>query len=169
MTISGPSSNTPCIFPFTFNDVTYHECILDNDGAWCSTEVDNDGIHVSGQGKWGICGPECPIREYLEKYFQFKGHVKNLFNFFKPVPILTYSYVFLTESPCTEFKFSSTGGISESQPAVIGRYILTSRTENERAIYEHENGGLFLYSLGMGAEPTLDGAWMVQCLHNIIC
>ena len=88
---------------------------------------------------------------------------------FKPVHILTYPYVFLTESPCTEFKFSSTGGISESQPAVIGRYILTSRTENERAIYEHENGGLFLYSLGMGAEPTLDGAWMVQCLHNIIC
>ena len=86
---------------------------------------------------------------------------------FALVSILTYSYVFQTESLCHEFQFSSTGGISEKQPAVIGRYILTSRTENERAIYEHENGGLFLYSLGMGAEPTLDGAWMVQC-HYII-
>ena len=102
--------------------------------------------------------------------FLIKRHIKSLLYFcFKPVPILTYSYVFLTESPCTEFQFSSTGGISESQPAVIGRYILTSRTENERAIYEHANGGLFLYSLGMGAEPTLDGAWMVQFLHIIMC
>ena len=69
MTISGPSSNVPCIFPFTFNYVTHHECLVDNDGAWCSTEVDDDGVHVSGQGKWGICGPGCPIRKYLDKLF----------------------------------------------------------------------------------------------------
>ena len=87
--------------------------------------------------------------------------------FYALIYTLEYSCVFLTETPCKEFKFSSTGGISENQPAVIGRYLLTSRTANERAIYEHENGGLFLYSLGMGAEPTLDGAWMVQC-HYII-
>ena len=74
--------------------------------------------------------------------FLIKEHIKICF---AAVSILTYSYVFLTESPCTEFQFSSTGGISESQPAVIGRYILTSRTENERAIYEHANGGLFLF------------------------
>ena len=43
--------------------------MLDNDGAWCSTEVDDDGVHVSGQGKWGICGPGCPIRKYFEKHF----------------------------------------------------------------------------------------------------
>ena len=61
MTITGPSTNAPCVFPFTFNDVTYHECVLDIDGTWCSTEVANDGVHVSGQGKWGICGQGCPI------------------------------------------------------------------------------------------------------------
>ena len=152
--------------------MTYHECVVDNDGAWCSTEVDDDGVHVSGQGKWGICGPGCPIRKYFEKHFSNQTTYQKSIIFlicFILVPILTYSYVFLTESPCTEFQFSSTGGISESQPAVIGRYILTSRTENERAIYEHANGGLFLYSLGMGAEPTLDGAWMVHCLHIIMC
>ena len=41
--------------------MTHHECVLDVDGAWCSTEVDVDGVHVGGDGKWGICGPECPI------------------------------------------------------------------------------------------------------------
>ena len=61
ITVSGPSKNVSCIFPFTYNHVTYHECILDLDGAWCSTEVDDDGMHVGGQGKWGICGAECPI------------------------------------------------------------------------------------------------------------
>ena len=30
---------------------------------WCSTQVDDDGSHVGGQGKWGNCGPGCPIPE----------------------------------------------------------------------------------------------------------
>ena len=29
------------------------------DGAWCSTEVDDDGFHIIG--RFGYCGPECPI------------------------------------------------------------------------------------------------------------
>ena len=29
--------------------------------AWCSTLVDDTGHHVGGQGKWGNCGPDCPI------------------------------------------------------------------------------------------------------------
>ena len=28
---------------------------------WCSTFVDDNGHHVGGQGKWGNCGPGCPI------------------------------------------------------------------------------------------------------------
>ncbi len=28
---------------------------------WCSTLVDETGHHVGGQGKWGNCGPGCPI------------------------------------------------------------------------------------------------------------
>ena len=31
---------------------------------WCSTKVDGQGDHVSGQGHWGVCGVECP-RELL--------------------------------------------------------------------------------------------------------
>ena len=86
---------------------------------------------------------------------------------FRPRSAIRYSYLFLTEPLCTEFELSSTGGISEHQPDVIGRYILTSRTQNERAIYEHENGELYLYSLE-DANPTLDGAWVVNYLKLII-
>ena len=85
----------------------------------------------------------------------------------RPRSIIRDSYLFLTERPCREFEFSSTGGISEHQPDVIGSYILTSRTQNERPIYEHENGELYLYSLE-DANPTLDGAWMVNYLKFII-
>ncbi len=28
---------------------------------WCSTQVDDKGHHVGGQGKWGNCAPGCPI------------------------------------------------------------------------------------------------------------
>ena len=58
-TISGPSSNVPCDFPFTYKNVTYDECVPIMDGVWCSTEVDDDGYYISG--KWGYCHPECPI------------------------------------------------------------------------------------------------------------
>ena len=27
---------------------------------WCSTKVDEEGQHVTGQGDWGVCGPDCP-------------------------------------------------------------------------------------------------------------
>ena len=58
-TISGPSPNVPCIFPFTYKKITYDECVPVMDGAWCSTEVDDDGFHIIG--RWGYCGQECPI------------------------------------------------------------------------------------------------------------
>ena len=28
---------------------------------WCSTQVDETGHHIGGRGKWGNCGPGCPI------------------------------------------------------------------------------------------------------------
>jgi hypothetical protein len=28
---------------------------------WCSTLTDEIGKHVNGQGKWGNCGPDCPL------------------------------------------------------------------------------------------------------------
>ena len=48
-----------CVFPFTYNGVTYSECTTaDNDGHfWCATEVDAAG--EVPDNKWGECGATC--------------------------------------------------------------------------------------------------------------
>ena len=66
VTVAGASKGKPCIFPFKFNGVLYSECTwnqahLTEHKAWCSTLVDASGTHVGGQGKWGNCGPGCPV------------------------------------------------------------------------------------------------------------
>ena len=34
----------------------------ENQGSkWCSTEVDEEGIHVNGEGNYGFCGSDCNI------------------------------------------------------------------------------------------------------------
>ena len=48
----GPVSGKKCIFPFTKNGKTCPGpacCNLDEDpkGAWCSTKVDDNGVHVT--------------------------------------------------------------------------------------------------------------------------
>ena len=63
-TISGPSSNLPCIFPFKFGVRVYKTCTwvqahLTGNKAWCSTAVDKNGHHL--QGKWGNCNSSCLI------------------------------------------------------------------------------------------------------------
>ena len=54
-----PQSNTACIFPFTHKGETHQECAVDPknpDGQkWCSTKVDQYGIHQNGQ--YGYCDP----------------------------------------------------------------------------------------------------------------
>ena len=64
-TIGGPSSNLLCVFPFEFRGKVYKTCTWEHaepdNKAWCSTAVDNEGLHISGQGKWGHCGPSCYI------------------------------------------------------------------------------------------------------------
>ena len=44
---------------------------------WCSTLTDEIGKHVNGQGKWGNCGPDCPLPvngvPCTEKTFQCKS------------------------------------------------------------------------------------------------
>ena len=59
MTVSGPSANQKCIFPFVFGGTTNIKCAHDADGFWCSTKVDSNGNHIGGEGNWGICGPSC--------------------------------------------------------------------------------------------------------------
>ena len=47
-----------CKFPFIFEGKNYTNCIeLDSDGAWCSVQVDTNGVHVTGI--WGYCDLSC--------------------------------------------------------------------------------------------------------------
>ena len=60
--MGGGDPGKSCVFPFKFNGVVNTECTLQSasDGIpWCSTLTDESGTHVSGQGKWGHCAPEC--------------------------------------------------------------------------------------------------------------
>ena len=64
VTISGADPNKTCIFPFKFDGIKYSTCIRIegfNNDPFCSTMVDDAGIHISGQGKWGNCGQNCPM------------------------------------------------------------------------------------------------------------
>jgi len=61
-TVSGPSANQPCVFPFKWNGKTYNNCPVDSDDTnetWCSTKTDSNGNHITGQGLWGHCGSKC--------------------------------------------------------------------------------------------------------------
>ena len=57
-----PTPCDTCVFPFTFWGVTHTACTtIDGDPKpWCSTMVDEAGVHVSGAGHWMYCGDECP-------------------------------------------------------------------------------------------------------------
>ena len=59
----GVEEKVPCIFPFTYKGVEYSHCTSqDHPGRqeWCSTKTDDQGVHVSGSGHWGVCSTECP-------------------------------------------------------------------------------------------------------------
>jgi len=62
-TSEGPQVNAACIFPFIYRGKEYNKCTYEkgDDTPWCSTKVDANGNHVSGQKQWGYCGEQCPI------------------------------------------------------------------------------------------------------------
>merc|ERR1719468_170433 len=66
---SGPGAGQPCIFPFTWNKVTYSSCAPwiwtgSNFGrTWCSTKVDRFGDHIDGRGNYGFCSEKCSKRD----------------------------------------------------------------------------------------------------------
>ena len=61
LTVDGPSNGTTCVFPFTLGGVTYKACSMFTLARpICSTMVDDNGVHIGGQGYWGYCDPECP-------------------------------------------------------------------------------------------------------------
>ena len=54
----GVTIKEPCVFPFTYKDVTYNTCTnVDHPDQkeWCSTKVDGTGNHVTGGNNWGEC------------------------------------------------------------------------------------------------------------------
>ena len=55
-----------CIFPFTFAGRTYDKCTTVGFGdeqrpAWCSLQVDENGVHV--EGNEALCPADCPVTE----------------------------------------------------------------------------------------------------------
>merc|ERR1712109_340652 len=59
-----------CIFPFTFNNFTYHGCPTDPVNAknrWCSTKTDENGVHVDGNNTWGFCTLGCRPEIFLDE------------------------------------------------------------------------------------------------------
>merc|ERR1712210_252690 len=61
-TVSGPAAGKPCVFPFTWQGKTFNSCTKEGDDQgklWCSTMVDQAGIHIAGQGQYGFCAPTC--------------------------------------------------------------------------------------------------------------
>ena len=84
-TVGGPAKGSPCVFPFTFNWVTWTSCIDGTGGQpdgtlWCSTKVDESGVHVSGGGHYGFCGVDCnsPIeKSYKSSKLLLKHGVVN--------------------------------------------------------------------------------------------
>jgi len=72
VTVSGPSEGQSCVFPFTFQGVTYNGCADwvyggENSGkTWCSTNTDQSGQHEDGAGHWAICPQSCPQHNSLD-------------------------------------------------------------------------------------------------------
>ena len=68
-TTGGARTGAKCVFPFTYKDVKYTGCSLedaDDDKPWCSTKTDANGQHVSGQGQWGQCASNCQVGQGTE-------------------------------------------------------------------------------------------------------
>ena len=66
---SAPSS-THCSFPFLHQGSMYNDCAWDENGAWCSTETDNQHNHQLG--KEGACSSSCPIKPHSSNLSKFR-------------------------------------------------------------------------------------------------
>ena len=72
-TVSGPSPNASCIFPFKLFEITYHKCttIYDNTD-WCATSVDESGGHFGGPNKnRGYCEQDCNLKIGKKDFITF--------------------------------------------------------------------------------------------------
>ena len=54
----------PCIIPFIYQERLFNGCTDFVDiraKPWCSTEVNENGEHIIGQGTWGECKDVCEM------------------------------------------------------------------------------------------------------------
>ena len=57
----GPMKGASCIFPFIHKGKPYNGCVPDQGAChWCSTKIDNNGVHINGKGFYGCCNNVCP-------------------------------------------------------------------------------------------------------------
>ena len=57
LTISGPSKNKPCIFPFKYNGKTFHHCTNEHANFfWCATKTDSN-MYMTKYGECDAGGP----------------------------------------------------------------------------------------------------------------
>lgn len=63
--------STKCVFPFIYKGLEHFGCPVDpedNSRRWCSTEVDENGEHVSGKEKYGFCLDTCPTSLNIDDF-----------------------------------------------------------------------------------------------------
>merc|ERR1719300_933321 len=62
-TVSGAMVQAACVFPFTFQGVTYSTCTTAGGFSrpWCSTATDTNTNHLKGY--WGDCDGNCPTSD----------------------------------------------------------------------------------------------------------
>ena len=66
-TVSGPSSNASCIFPFKMGYFTFHKCFPDPTGHICATLVDDYGELTT----YGYCEQDCNLKIGKKKFIRF--------------------------------------------------------------------------------------------------
>jgi hypothetical protein len=82
LTDGGADPGKPCVFPFALKGINFSQC------PWqhtlfidvCATEVDSSGEMVNG--KWGRCGPGCPVMSTaaFKEEFRKQDECKNKAN-----------------------------------------------------------------------------------------
>ena len=65
-TIGGNEPNKPCVFPFILRGENLTTCISGHrrERQWCSTKVDENGVHIPGQ--WGYCSDHCCLQNKFQ-------------------------------------------------------------------------------------------------------
>ena len=55
------------------------QALFEKDKRWCSTKVDANGNHVTGQDEYGFCSPDCPI--HVESKYKYSTYYSSGFFF----------------------------------------------------------------------------------------